>query len=135
MAETEETGEKEEAVKFGKTPEDSLESIKKAPEETQQKFHSVSSKGDSLKILGAEVLSSSSKDDLKTKLPKAIVVKKNLKKDVEILFARFKEFEKVHSNPEEVNEFKQACNNVIRSAQKSHAEIKDKVYTIYDKKK
>ena len=135
MAETEETGEKEEAGKFGKSPDVSLESIKKAPEETQQKYHSVSSKGDSLKILGAEVLSSSSKDDLKTKLPKAIVIKKNLKKDVEILYASFKEFEKTHTSPEEVNEFKQACNNVIRSAQKSHAEIKDKVYTIYDKKK
>ena len=69
------------------------------------------------------------------KLPKAIVIKKKLKKDVEILYASFKEFEKTHSSPEEVNEFKQACNNVIRSAQKSHAEIKDKVYTIYDKKK
>lgn len=53
MAETEETGEKEEAGKFGKAPDASLESIKKAPEETQQKYHSVSSKGDSLKILGA----------------------------------------------------------------------------------
>ena len=63
------------------------------------------------------------------------MIKKNLKKDVEILYASFKEFEKTHSSPEEVNEFKQACNNVIRSAQKSHAEIKDKVYTIYDKKK
>ena len=67
MAETEETGEKEEAGKFGKAQDASLGSIKKAPEETQQKYHSVSSKGDSLKILGAEVLSSSSKDDLKTK--------------------------------------------------------------------
>ena len=118
MAETEETGEKEEAGKFGKAPDASLESIKKAPEETQQKYHSVSSKGDSLKILGAEVLSSSSKDDLKTKLPKAIVIKKNLKKDAEILYASFKEFEKTHTRPEEVNEFKQACNNVIRSAKK-----------------
>ena len=135
MAETEETGEKEEAGKFGKAPDASLESIKKAPEETQQKYHSVYSKGDSLKILGAQVLISSSKDDLKTKLPKAIVIKKNLKKDVEILYASFKEFEKTHTRSEEVNEFKQACNNVIRSAQKSHAEIKDKVYTIYDKKK
>ena len=135
MTETEETGEKEEAGKFGKASDTSLKSIKKAPEETQQKYHSVSSKGDSLKILGTKVLSSISKDDLKTKLPKAIVVKKNLKKDVEILFASFKEFEKTHISPEEVNEFKQACNNVIRSAQKSHAEIKDKVYTIYDKKK
>ncbi len=134
MAETEETGEKEEAGKFGKASDASLESIKKAPEKTQQKFHSVSSKGDSLRIMEVEVSSSSSKDDLKTKLPKAIVIKKNLKKDVEILYASFKEFEKTHSSPEEVNEFKQACNNVIRYAQKSHTEIKDKVFTIYDKR-
>ena len=72
MAETEETGEKKEAGKFGKAADDSLESIKKAPEETQQKYHSVSSKGDSLKILGAEVLSSSSKDDLKLNYPKQL---------------------------------------------------------------
>ena len=135
MAETEEAGEKIEAGKFGKAPDASLVSIKNIPEEAQQKYHSVSSKRDSLKMLGVEVLSSGSKDDLKTKLSKAIVVKKNLKKDVEILYSSFKEFEKTHSNPEEVNEFKQACNNVIRAAQKSHAEIKDKVYTIYDKKK
>ena len=121
--------------KIREVPNASIESIKKVLEETLQKCHYASSKVNSLKILGADVLSSSSKDDLKTKLLKAIVIKKNLKKDVEILFARFKEFEKVHSNPEEVNEFKQACNNVIRVAQKSHAEIKDKVYTIYDKKK
>ena len=63
------------------------------------------------------------------------MIKKNLKKDVVILYASFKEFVKTHSSPEEVNEFKQACNNVIRSAQKSLAEIKDKVCTIYDKKK
>ena len=81
------------------------------------------------------MLVSSSKENLKTKLPKVIVIKKNLKKEVEILYASFKEFEKTHSNPEEVNKFKQACNNVIQSAQKSHAEIKDKVYTIYEKKK
>ena len=135
MAETEEAGQKEEAGKFGKVPDASLESVKKTPEETQQKYLSVCSKGDSLKILGAEVLSSRSKEDLKTKLPKAIVIKKNLKKDVEILYASFKEFEKTRTSQKEVNEFKQACNNVIRSAQKSHTEIKDKVYTIYDKKK
>ena len=63
------------------------------------------------------------------------MIKKKLKKDVEILYASFKEFEKTHTSSEEVNEFKQACNNVIRAAQKSHAEIKDKVYTIYDKNK
>ena len=122
-------------IKFGNGEGASLDTVKKAPEETQQQFHSVSTKGDSLKMVGAEVLSCKSKDDLKTNLPKAIVVKKNLKKDVEILYESFKNFEKTHDNPEEVKEFKQACNTVIRAAQKSHSAIKDKVYTIYDKNK
>ena len=122
-------------VKFGNTAEAELDTVKKAPEETQQQFHSVSSKGDSLKLVGEEVLSCESKDDLKTNLPKAIVVKKNLKKDVETLYESFKNFEKTHDNPEEIKEFKHACNTVIREAQKSHSAIKDKVYTIYDKKK
>ena len=122
-------------VKFGNAAEASLDTVKKAPEETQQQFHSVSSKGDSLKLVGEEVLSCESKDDLKTNLPKAIVVKKNLKKDVETLYESFKNFEKTHDNPKEIKEFKHACNTVIREAQKSHSAIKDKVYTIYDKKK
>ncbi|MEC8940494.1 MAG: hypothetical protein VYC92_06195 [SAR324 cluster bacterium] len=122
-------------VKFGNAAEASLDTVKKAPEETQQQFHSVSSKGDSLKLVGEEVLSCESKDDLKTNLPKAIVVKKNLKKDVETLYESFKNFEKTHDNPKEIKEFKHACNKVIREAQKSHSAIKDKVYTIYDKKK
>jgi len=122
-------------VKFGNAAGASLDTVKKAPEETQQQFHSVSSKGDSLKLVGEEVLSCESKDDLKTNLPKAIVVKKNLKKDVETLFESFKNFEKTHDNPKEIKEFKHACNTVIRDAQKSHSAIKDKVYTIYDKKK
>ena len=122
-------------VKFGNAAEASLDTVKKAPEETQQQFHSVSSKGDSLKLVGEEVLSCESKDDLKTNLPKAIVVKKNLKKDVETLYESFKNFEKTHDNPKEIKEFKHACNTVIRDAQKSHSAIKDKVYTIYDKKK
>ena len=122
-------------VKFGNAAEASLDTVKKAPEETQQQFHSVSSKGDSLKLVGEEVLSCESKDDLKTNLPKAIVVKKNLKKDVETLYESFKNFEKMHDNPKEIKEFKHACNTVIREAQKSHSAIKDKVYTIYDKKK
>ena len=122
-------------VKFGNAAEASLNTVKKAPEETQQQFHSVSSKGDSLKLVGEEVLSCESKDDLKTNLPKAIVVKKNLKKDVETLYESFKNFEKTHDNPKEIKEFKHACNTVIREAQKSHSAIKDKVYTIYDKKK
>ena len=122
-------------VKFGNASGASLDTVKKAPEETQQQFHSVSSKGDSLKLVGEEVLSCKSKDDLKTNLPKAIVVKKNLKKDVETLYESFKNFEKTHDNPQEIKEFKHACNTVIRAAQKSHSAIKDKVYTIYDKKK
>ena len=122
-------------VKFGNAAGASLDTVKKAPEETQQQFHSVSSKGDSLKLVGVEVLSCESKDDLKTNLPKAIVVKKNLKKDVETLYESFKNFEKTHDNPKEIKEFKHACNTVIREAQKSHSAIKDKVYTIYDKKK
>jgi hypothetical protein len=122
-------------VKFGNAAEAPLDTVKKAPEETQQQFHSVSSKGDSLKLVGEEVLSCESKDDLKTNLPKAIVVKKNLKKDVETLYESFKNFEKTHDNPKEIKEFKHACNTVIREAQKSHSAIKDKVYTIYDKKK
>ncbi|MEC9011653.1 MAG: hypothetical protein VYA87_04340 [SAR324 cluster bacterium] len=122
-------------VKFGNAAEASLDTVNKAPEETQQQFHSVSSKGDSLKLVGEEVLSCESKDDLKTNLPKAIVVKKNLKKDVETLYESFKNFEKTHDNPKEIKEFKHACNTVIREAQKSHSAIKDKVYTIYDKKK
>ena len=122
-------------VKFGNAAGASLDTVKKAPEETQQQFHSVSSKGDSLKLVGEEVLSCESKDDLKTNLPKAIVVKKNLKKDVETLYESFKNFEKTHDNPKEIKEFKHACNTVIREAQKSHSAIKDKVYTIYDKRK
>lgn len=122
-------------VKFGNAAGASLDTVKKAPEETQQQFHSVSSKGDFLKLVGEEVLSCKSKDDLKTNLPKAIVVKKNLKKDVETLYESFKNFEKTHDNPKEIKEFKHACNTVIRAAQKSHSAIKDKVYTIYDKKK
>ena len=133
MAEAKETGKN--SVKFGKTPDASIKTIEKAPKETQQKYLSVSSKGESLKIVGADVLSSSTKDDIKTQLPKAIVVKRNLKKDVEILYASFKRFEETHSNAEEIKEFKMACNKVIQTAQKSHNEIKEKVYTIYDKKK
>ena len=133
MAEAKETGKN--SVKFGKTPDASIKTIEKAPKETQQKYLSVSSKGESLKIVGANVLSSSTKDDLKTQLPKAIVVKKNLKKDVEILYASFKKFKETHSNAEEIKEFKMACDKVILAAQKSHTEIKEKVYTIYDKKK
>ncbi len=93
MAETKDTGEK--AVKFGKIQDVSLKTIEKAPKDTQQKYHAISSKGESLKIVEADVLNSSTKDDIKTQLPKAIVVKKNLKKDVEILYASFKNLRKL----------------------------------------
>jgi len=132
IAEAKETGNN--SIKFGKTPDASIKTIEKAPKETQQKYLSVSSKGESLKIVGADVLSSITKDDLKTQLPRAIVVKRNLKKDVEILYSSFKRFEETHSNAEEIKEFKMACNKVIQTAQKSHTEIKEKVYTIYNKK-
>ena len=135
MAEATESAKQKTVAKFGNDADASLDTVKKAPEETQQQFHVVSSKGDSLKILVEEVLSCKSKDELKTNLPKAIVVKKNLKKDVEILYVSFKNFEKTHDDPNEVKEFKHACNTLIRTAQKSHSAIKDKVYTIYDKKK
>ncbi len=66
-----------------------------------------------------------------------------IKSDLDIPFAfsqgwvkkRSATIVEVKTNDEEVKEFKQACNNVIRAAQKSHSAIKDKVYTIYDKKK
>ena len=80
MGEATESAKQEGEIKFGNGEGASLDTVKKAPEETQQQFHSVSTKGDSLKMVGAEVLSCKSKDDLKTNLPKAIVVKKNLKK-------------------------------------------------------
>ncbi len=135
MEELTESEEQKNKVKFGRAENDQLKTLKKAPEVTQQQFHSVSNKGESLKIVGEAVLSSKSKDDLKINLPKAIVVKKNLQKDVETLYESFKNFERTHDNFQEIKEFKQACNTLIRSAQKSHNAIKDKVYTIYDKKK
>lgn len=121
--------------KFGKATAEVPEPVQSAPEETQKKYSSVSNKGDSLKRVGDEVLNSSSKDELKASLPKAIVVKKNLEKDVELLYASFKEYEKNHSDPEDIKRFREACNNVILAAKNSHNEIKDKVYNIYDKKK
>ena len=135
MVEATESAKQKPVVKFGNAEGAFLDTVKKAPEETQQQFQAVSSKGDSLKIVGEEVLNSKSKDELKSNLPKAIVVKKNLKKDVEILYESFKNFEKTHDNPIDVEEFKNACNTLILAAQKSHSEIKDKVYSIYDKKK
>ena len=134
MTEATESTKQKTQVKFGKGEFSSDKYVKNAPQETQEKFNSVSSKGNSLKLVGEEVLSCKTKDDLKTNLPKAIVVKKNLKKDVETLYASFKKFEETHSNPKEVKEFKHACNTLIRAAQQSHSAIKDKVHSIYDKK-
>jgi hypothetical protein len=78
MAEATESAKQKPVAKFGNDEGAFLDTVKKTPEETQQKFQSVSSKGDSLKIVGEEVLNSKSKDELKSNLPKAIVVKKNL---------------------------------------------------------
>lgn len=135
MGSAEGTDKKEETGKFGNVKSVLRDSIKKTPEETQKKYNSVSSKSISLKRVGEEVLSSSSKDELKANLPKAIVVKKNLKKDVENLYTSFKRFEETHDNSEDINNFKQACNKVIRHAQKSHEAIRNKVYKVYDKKR
>ena len=135
MVQSSESANTEKSIKFGKPKKESSEKIKMTSEETQQQFHSVSTKSDFLKTVGETVLGSKSKDDLKSNLPRAIVIKKNLKKDVEILYQRFKNFERTHDNPEEVKEFKHACNQIIRAAQKSHGAIKDKVYSIYEKKK
>ena len=134
MAEATESTKQKMVAKFGNDT-GARDTIKKAPEEIQQQFIALSTKGDSLKMVGKELLSCKSKDDLKSNLPKAIVVKKNLKKDVEILYESFKNFKNTHDNPIDVEEFKHACNNLIRTAQSTHDAIKDKIYTIYDKKK
>ena len=134
MAEVTESAKQKTVAKFGNDV-GAIDTIKKAPKEIQQQFIAVSTKGDSLKMVGEAVLTSKSKDDLKSNLPKAIVVKKNLKKDLELLHKSFKNFENTHDNPIDIEEFKNACNILIRTAQKTHDAIKEKVYTIYDKKK
>ena len=46
-----------------------------------------------------------------------------------------KDLKKPDDNSEDINNFKQACNKVIRHAQKSHEAIRNKVYKVYDKKR
>ncbi len=93
----------------------------------------MAAKGNSLKLAGEQVLSSGSKEELKQSLPVAIVLKKNMSKDVGQLYEQYKNFKSANDNPETIEQFKEACNTVIRDAQKMHQEIKEKVYTVYEK--
>lgn len=104
------------------------------PEEAKEHFESMSKKTESFHVAKDQLLSASSKEELKSKLPIAIVLKKNLKQDVAQIYSRFKEFKENNPDPDEVHEFKEACNTIIRDAQKAHQEIKEKVYAVYDKK-
>ncbi len=116
------------------TPEASVpEAVQSAPEETQQQYQAVAAKGNSLKLAGEQVLSSGSKEELKQSLPVAIVLKKNISKDVGHLYEQYKHFKGSNDDPESIEQFKEACNTVIRDAQKVHQEIKEKVYTVYEK--
>ena len=115
-------------------PETSVpDAVQSVPEETQQQYQAVAAKGNSLKLAGEQVLSSGSKEELKQSLPVAIVLKKNMSKDVGQLYEQFKNFKSANDNPETIEQFKEACNTVIRDAQKMHQEIKEKVYTVYEK--
>jgi hypothetical protein len=118
----------EDSGKFSSIPQDQV------PEEAKESFNSMSQKSESLKSTRDELAGVENKDDLKSKLPKAIVLKKNLKKDVDQMYSRYKELKANSSDPDELSRFKEACNDVIRNAQQAHQEIKDKVYSIYDKK-
>ncbi len=93
----------------------------------------MAAKRNSLKLAGEQVLSSGSKEELKQSLPVAIVLKKNMSKDVGQLYEQYKNFKSANDNPETIEQFKEACNTVIRDAQKMHQEIKEKVYTVYEK--
>jgi len=115
-------------------PETSVpDAVQSVPEETQQQYQAVAAKGNSLKLAGEQVLSSGSKEELKQSLPVAIVLKKNMSKDVGQLYEQYKNFKSANDNPETIEQFKEACNTVIRDAQKMHQEIKEKVYTVYEK--
>ncbi|MAU06330.1 MAG: hypothetical protein CL919_00390, partial [Deltaproteobacteria bacterium] len=115
-------------------PEASVpDAVQSVPEETQQQYQAVAAKGNSLKLAGEQVLSSGSKEELKQSLPVAIVLKKNMSKDVGQLYEQYKNFKSANDNPETIEQFKEACNTVIRDAQKMHQEIKEKVYTVYEK--
>ena len=127
-------GEPAVAGKFASDPAASVpDAVQTAPEETQQQYQAMATKGNSLKLVGDQVLSSGSKEELKQSLPTAIVLKKNLSKDVGQLYEQYKSLKSSSDNPEKVTQFKEACNTVIRDAQKVHQEIKEKVYSVYEK--
>ena len=136
---TESSGEEESADaevvegKFGKAEIVIPDTVQKAPDDSQKHYHSIANKGETLKVASEKVLGSSSKEELKEHLPAAIVVKKNLRKDVDTLFNSYKEFKNSSDNPDDVEEFKEACNDVIKNAQKAHGEIKDKINNVYGK--
>ena len=119
--------------KFGKAEIVIPETVQKAPEESQKHYHSIANKGETLKVASEKVLGANSKDELKEHLPAAIVVKKNLRKDVDTLYNSYKEFKNSSESPDEVEQFKEACNDVIRNAQKAHGEIKEKINSVYGK--
>ncbi len=119
--------------KFGTSPIEIPETVQKVPQQTKEQYQTMAVKSNSLKIAGDEVLNVNDKDGLKAALPSAIVVKKNLNKDVHELYDSYKQYKQSNENEEEVKQFKDACNNVIREAQKVHKEIKNKINTIYEK--
>ena len=119
--------------KFGKAEIVIPETVQKAPDDSQKHYHSIANKGETLKVTSEKVLGSSNKEELKEHLPAAIVVKKNLRKDVDTLFNSYKEFKNSSENPDDVEQFKEACNDVIKNAQKAHGEIKDKINNVYGK--
>ena len=115
------------AGKFASIPAENV------PQDAHQDFEAASKKSESFKVAKGQVLDSASKDELKANLPIAIVVKKNLKKDVNQLYERYKSFKEENNDKEQVARFKEACNSMIRDAQQAHREIKEKVYTVYEK--
>ena len=119
--------------KFGKAEIVIPDTVQKAPDDSQKHYHSIANKGETLKVASEKVLGASSKEELKEHLPAAIVVKKNLRKDVDTLFNSYKEFKNSSDNPDDVEQFKEACNDVIKNAQKAHGEIKDKINNVYGK--
>ena len=119
--------------KFGKAEIVIPDTVQKAPDDSQKHYHSIANKGETLKVASEKVLGSSCKEELKEHLPAAIVVKKNLRKDVDTLFNSYKEFKNSSDNPDDVEQFKEACNDVIKNAQKAHGEIKDKINNVYGK--
>ena len=88
--------------KFGKAEIVIPETVQKAPEESQKHYHSIANKGETLKVASEKVLGANSKDELKEHLPAAIVVKKNLRKDVDTLYNSYKEFKNSSESPDEV---------------------------------